>query len=90
MQSHEQALQDLVQHIEKLRSNVSVTLSDDAEKKLRQIFSLPEKTQLLVTARRIMNLLQFEDMHERFDDIAVAHKGTFDWVLDSKRAHKSG
>lgn len=74
-----------MRRIENLRSNVSISFSDNAEQKLRQIFALPEKTQLLITGRRIMNLLQFEDMHERFDDIAVAHKGTFDWTLDSKR-----
>jgi nucleoside-triphosphatase THEP1 len=73
-----------VNHIRKLRSNVSISsLSEHAETQLRQIFTLPEKTQAQITCRRIINLLQFEDMHERFDDISEAHNGTFTWALDA-------
>jgi WD40 repeat protein/nucleoside-triphosphatase THEP1 len=56
---------------------------------LRQIFALPEITQALITGRRILNLLQFEDMHERFDDIPKAHSGTFTWALDAWSAGES-
>lgn len=78
-------MESLVDHIRKLRSNVNISsLSQHAETRLRQIFTLPEQIRTLITGRRIINLLQFEDMHERFDDIAIAHSGTFAWVLDDQ------
>jgi WD40 repeat protein len=90
LQSNDQVLENLVNNIRKLRSNVNISsLSEHAETQLRQIFSLPEKIQAQITGRRIINLLQFEDMHERFDDISEAHNGTFAWALDDRSVHES-
>ena len=91
LQSNDQNLENLVNDIRNLRSNISISfISEHAKIQLRQIFALPEMTQTLITCRRIINLLQFEDMHERFDDISEAHKGTFAWALDDCSVHKLG
>ncbi|KAL1595199.1 hypothetical protein SLS60_009887 [Paraconiothyrium brasiliense] len=91
LRSNDQVLENLMTHIRKLRSNVSISsVSKHAEKQLRQIFTLPETTQTLINSRRIINLLEFEDMHERFDDISEAHSGTFAWALDAQSIHSFG
>ncbi|ORX97796.1 hypothetical protein BCR34DRAFT_577708 [Clohesyomyces aquaticus] len=46
------------------------------------MFRLPEDIQNLMTGRRVLNLLQFENMHERIDEVGIVHEGTFQWILD--------
>lgn len=87
LQSNDQGIHDLLDSIRNLRNNVTISsLSPTAAVQLQRIFSLPEDSVKAITARRVLNLLYFEDMEERFDDVRVAHEGTFTWALGGNPA----
>ncbi|KAF2008561.1 hypothetical protein BU24DRAFT_456109 [Aaosphaeria arxii CBS 175.79] len=83
----DEILARLSQFMAELDSQLSRLTHQYAEIQLRQIFTLPERTQVLITDRRIINLLLFEDMNERFVDISKAHGGNFACALNDRSIH---
>lgn len=70
--------------MESLRlGNTTSCLGDDALQQIRSLLNLTDDVVLKVRQARVLDGLRFELMNERFEDIEVAHKKTFDWIFDS-------
>ncbi|PIA99267.1 hypothetical protein CB0940_02543 [Cercospora beticola] len=83
MQSNDVAFQRLLAEISNIRANVTITsLSSQAELQLQRIFALPDDSRKALTRGKILNLLQYETAHERFDDIITVDQDCFSWAID--------
>ncbi|GIZ46684.1 hypothetical protein CKM354_000980200 [Cercospora kikuchii] len=83
LQSNDVAFQRLLAEISNIRENVTLTsLSSQAELQLQRIFALPDDSRKALTRGKILNLLQYETAHERFDDIITVDQSCFSWAID--------
>lgn len=77
-------MQSLTRNMEALRlGNTTSCLGDEALRQIQSLLNLTDDAVLKVRQARVLEGLRFELMDERFDDIEVAHKKTFDWIFDS-------
>ncbi|KAF2688474.1 WD40 repeat-like protein [Lentithecium fluviatile CBS 122367] len=85
LQANQDVFKRFLEQIQSVRANVTISaLSTGAEAQLQRMLDLPERTKRLVTCQRVLGLLQFEEMHEQYDDIRIAHQGTFVWALNDR------
>ncbi|PPJ58643.1 hypothetical protein CBER1_03547 [Cercospora berteroae] len=83
MQSNDVVFQRLLAEISNIRGNVMITsLSNQAELQLQRIFDLPDDSRKALTRGKILNLLQYETAHERFDDIITVDQDCFSWAIN--------
>ncbi|XXG96982.1 hypothetical protein Hte_003275 [Hypoxylon texense] len=84
-------LQSLARNMESLRlRNTTSYLGDEALRQIQSLLNLTEDAALKVRQARVLDGLRFELMNERFEDIKVAHKKTFDWIFDSRAGSVAG
>jgi WD40 repeat protein len=85
LQSNENGVHRLLDILHGMRDNVTISLlGPTAEAQLRKILDLPEDNRKAILARKALNILQFEDMSEPFDDVISPLEGTFRWWAEEQ------
>jgi hypothetical protein len=78
-------LSSLRKNVDALRFGVKLTeIGPGVEQQLRKLLSISDTAMNTVTKYRILNSLAFNEMHRRFDSVAKANHGTFEWILDKE------
>jgi hypothetical protein len=84
MESKDETFHAMLQDVRQCREHVDVsTFSPEARKQIQSLFQLPEDTRDAITAHRVLNLIHYHAMHERFSDVNSTFGETFDWILDT-------
>jgi WD40 repeat protein len=89
LQSNENDSKGLLDVLRGMRDNITISLLEPpAEAQLRKILDLPEDNRKAILAQKVLNILQFEDMSEPFDDVVSPLEGTFCWWAENNAANR--
>jgi hypothetical protein len=76
------ALEKAADDIKTLASSLSI--DNAVAKQLRKLQMLPDDAVREIAGQRLLSLLEFPDMHGRFEQVGDAHESTFRWILEQE------
>jgi hypothetical protein len=81
--------------VESLKSQVTLlrqklgnaSIGRDIQTQLEELISRSNQVYTYILESHIFNLLRFESMDDRFDEVSNVHEETFRWILEPNQNH---